>query len=478
MYQKPRRLCFKRREALQNRQLQVLCAVVDKLPTDKIPEPGATSLNSATHRSAELPVTETGFEGFAYITLPASASLPSDTPLSKDQGAIDFILAEHSANNTTLRDTLRFPLANTVFQTGTPTTMTLATWNLRLGDNEPHPLTLLSRERVSHHAVRLTGFNDSADQAQPALRIPLIPLTWPRHVEGCMGNIVRRIAGSEGKAVNASAELEDVVPRFFKSRGEPAQSTTAWALVIPDNLKETVVADTTKLLEGSINRAIQKSGRNQPWEELWGSNPPKENTLVSRAVASGARLHRVLSGGGGWGKKAGLLSLDPVPINGVAVPVREETVTDMPDDPQDFASSLTPVVRDGDWIQFFLPPTSYMNAETVRLHNEESIRAREKETAWDWTLGTIPSTMDSIPGESWQHANVTSDISIFRHSFGALTEGGLTLTKRSTRGINGDRLCSTTTTIDVPFSRLWAGHVEGDAGSSTDVSKDSNVLDD
>jgi hypothetical protein len=334
--------------------------------------------------------------------------------------------------------------------------MTLSTWK---SVSVPNQLKLVSKKNVSHHSIRLV---DQSPKLESTLSVPLLPLTMPRAVEGCMGNIIRRVTGSDGKSVQASAELESVVPRFFRSRGQPAQATTAWALVIPAELKEKINTRTNELLSGLA--AESEDAQNNPnnvWERLWRSNPPLWSTLVSEALAEGARLHRVLSGGGGWGQKAGLLSLDPVPTSEAADPLDSGDIPRMINDPEDFASTLTPVVRSGDSIQFFISPKSDLAEEAAKFDSYDMIcsllRPKAESQPLGWELGMIPSTMDSIPGESWQHVSTEQNqIDCFRGGFGALTEGGITLTRHVKGPGNNPSLVPNITTIDVPFSRLWA----------------------
>ena len=273
-----------------------------------------------------------------------------------------------------------------------------------------------------------------------------------------MGNIIRRVVDTDGKSIQASSELENVVPRFFSSRNQPAQATVAWALVIPKNLKQKISTRTEELLASlRAEDGPNSTDSEHTWERLWRSDPPVWNTLVSQALSEGARLHRVLSGGGGWGKKAGLLSLDPVPANeSSGSPTGPESFATI-DDPGNFESTLTPVVQDGDSIQFFTLPKSDLGQEARESDNYETVsNLAGANVSEGWELGTIPSTMDSIPGESWQHTEAeTPRSTLFEGSFGALTEGALTITRRRSNDLNKTRSVYTTT-LDVPFSRFWA----------------------
>lgn len=446
--------------------IQVLCAVVDRLPVGRAISPKTTLHAEASHRATEVPVAGSGFEGIAYTTLPLSLSVPSKELSHHAPGAIDFILRERVIDNTFTRDLVRLPLANTVFQTGKTTTMSLSKWTI----NDVHatkPLTLSTKKSVSRHGIHIADLDGSPDDLVSAFSIPLIPLTVPRLVEGCMGNIIRRLTGPGGETITASSELEDVVPRFFKSRGEPAQSTTAWALVVPRANVDAAAARTSQLLDKLGDATTDEDALDKRWEQLWRCDPPAWNTLVSQQLAEGARLHRVLSGGGGWGMKVGLISLDPVPLNEADRPPNTEEFSSNLPDPKDFASTLSPVVQDGDSIQFFIPPTPYLTAEVARTDSEEQLKAISGKGAVGWEIGTIPSTVDSIPGQSWQHSSQaatgssgSSGSSVFRNTFGALTEGPLTIVKYFNSGSAAEDPVTTTTAVDVPLSRYWATKVE------------------
>jgi hypothetical protein len=203
------------------------------------------------------------------------------------------------------------------------------------------------------------------------------------------------------------------------------------------------------------------------WERLWQDQKGDWDRLVPRALARGARLHRVLSGGGGWGQKAGLISLDPVPVRD-ELPIRMEDATSSFDGPGDFSSVLTPVVEDGDAIQFFISPAPPGQAkEHAGL---ETLKALPTKDTLGWEIGTVPSTIDAIPGASWQHAESTAKhIAVFQNCFGALAEGGLTLTRRRMNSPSAPLLTFMTSTIDVPYTRLWSVEMSDQTGAPRTV---------
>ncbi|KAH7380414.1 hypothetical protein DE146DRAFT_295650 [Phaeosphaeria sp. MPI-PUGE-AT-0046c] len=446
-------------------QVQVLCAVVDKVPAGKSLKPGASLQEEIEQFATGPPVDGTGFEGIAYATFPSTASKPSAFPGSQDKGAIDFTLATHTPGEEgTLNDMWRLPLANTVFQTGRPTTMSISSWDLNLQAKTP---ILLKRRNISHHGINLSS-TPAVSRTSSVLSIALSPLTFPRTADGCMGNIIRRVIGPEGESITASSELEKVVPQFYQARSEPARPTTVWALVIPKAKIKQLDSRTRRLLGMRIAKSEKGTdAMDVLWKRLWQAEDPwTRNTLVTTAIAEGARLHRVLSGGGGWGKKAGLLSLDPVPVT-EEVPIQTDDATSEFSGPGDFSEALTPVLRDGDAIQFFISPGLHDQLDDDKKMKRLKLLARQG--AGGVQLGTVPSTIDSVPGQSQQHI-ATDDgyVAVFKNSFGALTEAGLTLTRRLTPQDQNQRPVLTTM-IDVPYSRLWSVGLEDGEGSTKHV---------
>ena len=455
-------------------EIQALCAVVDKLPIARAFDTSKSLADRVRQRTVEPPVTEIGSEGIAYVTLPSSASISSTMPHPADTGFLDFVSNDFTSDQHCRRHEVRLPLANTIFQTGTPTTMTFSTWR---PTSERDRLELLSKSNISHHGIQITGHHLGPEYVESALSIPLLPVTEPRHVAGCMGNIVRRLVDAEGKSVTASSELEDVVPRFFRSRSQPPQATTAWALVIPESISNRIRDSTKELLAKALTKMEERDvGKDRLWEYLWQSNPPSWNSLVPTALAEGARLHRILSGGGGWGKKAGLIALDPTPNIRDEHQISEIESSSLPRDLEDFRSALTPIIQNGDSVQFFLCPTTTSDLEGEQSSGIERLLETSEKNTWNWELGTIPSTVDSMPSISSQNTSPTSkNISVFQNTFGALTERGLTITRDFPKKEENTSAWTSSTVVDVPFSRFSALQVSNLSNSNGDVGEPEDV---
>ncbi|KAH7132651.1 hypothetical protein B0J11DRAFT_232356 [Dendryphion nanum] len=439
-------------------KVHAFAAVVDKLPSPQaIHEPPQWGL--PRDRSSPPNVdNELGNEGLAYKFLrPHNVVRSAHRSNMDEKGSISFILSEASDGRVETSRLIRLPLANTVFQTGAHSTMALSTWEKPKNRQE---LAIVSKSELIHQEFRLDS--SKAVSQDTVFSIPLVPLTMPRVVDAAMGNILRRVIGSDGKVITASEELEKAVPQYFKSRDEPSQSISVWALVIPNNMRELVNNDFHRLVaEIQLDEGKSNSGvTTDIWAQLWKNGGRTWSPLVVNALNAGCRLYRVLSGGGGWGKKAGLLSLDPAFNN---EELEGPTVAATPINLQgldEISSALRQVVKPGELIQFF---TSSSVAKVYEQSSEdipEDLKKLESlYTPWTGEYGTIPSTVDALQSNSWQHAvsneGRSGESFVFLDNFGALSEGGMTfrvqeriITPDSIATVNGCK-------IDVPFS--WLG---------------------
>lgn len=188
------------------------------------------------------------------------------------------------------------PLARTNFHNNRPSTLLASTFDL--SDDLP---------KMEWQAERLSQQVFIADADLPkkigdlGLWAPLVPVTPPRLVAASFGNIVRGVE-VDGQSIPASTELEDAVNAFYK-RHDNAGPVGIWALVTPTSDSPDAAAS---WLNGS------------PTPLSVDTAEPNLRELASKTAyylhlsnQRGARLLQVLSGGGGWGAKKGLLSLDP-----------------------------------------------------------------------------------------------------------------------------------------------------------------------
>lgn len=447
-----------------NQTIHTLVAVVDRLPAPSITEGSEDGIDRAAVRVKAPPVAENGYEGIAYALADANY-LPSYTdsqemadPLDGSPSTITLhkflkFEDEHKTQSSYI-NTIQIPLANTIFHTGYSATMFSHQWKKSKGMTD---INLEKKTQLKHLSIH---WPDTLwDRRFVTLSIPLVPLTVPRCIEAGMGNIIRRVLGSDQKSMTASQELEETVPQYFSSRGTPPHSMTVWALVIPQDIILPVANKTTDLLAKEVpnseNAETDSPSLNSLFLALWRRNPPGWNDIVWSAVTQGARLHRVLSGGGGWGKKAGLLSLDPdMSYNKLHQTSRDSALETMGS--SEGLSALYEVAKPGEFIQFFVSPSDGNAAWNART---EDIKAPPASTRrWSLEFGTISSSIDSIPESSSQETVEPSNprITVFRKHFGALSEGGMSIARYCQSKKIGSWDAVMRSKVDVPYSRFSA----------------------
>ncbi|PKS12003.1 hypothetical protein jhhlp_001299 [Lomentospora prolificans] len=267
------------------RDLQVLAAVVDDLsPSSPFGKPTA------------------GFsimQGSVDEMLPGFSSKPvlSKSRDRPQRGSITVTLPSAGPKATTLSATL--PLANTIFQNGLESTLLASTWTSQ--GQGAFKLSSVA-ERTKHEIV----CSAPASATSLTLSVPLIPVTPPRRILGCLGNILSEIE-VDGKAVPASTELEAKVQQVYDSRAAADNLSTTgmpvdiWALI---STPEATL--TPSLLEAM--KSFENARFDGPEEEA--SVGYRNSKTAAELLMSGFRLYRITSGGGGWGKRRGRLSLD------------------------------------------------------------------------------------------------------------------------------------------------------------------------
>ena len=175
----------------------------------------------------------------------------------------------------------RIPLANTIFRTGQTSTCFAQRFSLtRTADGGVNVRSLHHRS-LKNQTIVIQDFPPSPRCS--ACIVDLRPITEPRIVKAAVGNILRTLQDMHQvkPPFPASQELEAAVAKQRTRRLTSEQRPGVWALVQPREVLQTLREST-------------------------------ESTDLLRHFDSGARLHKILSGGGGWGSKQGLLSLDPI----------------------------------------------------------------------------------------------------------------------------------------------------------------------
>ncbi|EED14386.1 conserved hypothetical protein [Talaromyces stipitatus ATCC 10500] len=309
-------------------------------------------------------------------------------------------------------------LARTVFRNGRDRTLLGMRWTR----DEPSNSYILD----GYHDLSSCSVTSPVHEACCAVNVPFHPVTQRRRVISSMGNILRQVSKSTtddgmSAGIPASSELEKELPRYVNERGIPHQRVAVWALVEPS----------TSSMTNTSDRDVQG------------------------LLIKGSKLHRVVSGGGGWGKKQGLLSLDPeVSFGGANRLSREASLdqtfasstetpaaaTDFPDfleglGLEENISSLSQVAPPGDYIQFFV---------TSESDNTIPSRIKSKPRTLTYSFGV------DAPDESTETSPTASgDITVLQNHFGAVSESAISYSRKD---LSGEAQCETK--ISVPGSRI------------------------
>lgn len=394
-----------------SRDMQVLAGVVDDIyaPT--------TSGNPVS--------------GFSILQGPAECLLPSfNTPAAPSHGrnaprpaSVQFSLPRGASGSLL---SLNMPLANTVFQNGRESTLLACTWK-----RTPHSAFALS------HSIEKTRQDVALAGPPPSLSVPLIPVTPPRRIAGCLGNIISQIE-IDGAAVPASTELENEVQGVYDRRAAAGNLNSEgmpvdiWALV--STPQGTVSAETEDVLD-----SLEEAEFDGPEEEraVAASNVP----AVEKLLMSGFQLHRIstspgysvsrgdvsntlpASGGGGWDKRRGRLSLDPTWSTSDSDPDLNMMLNTTDSGPAILQRGL---VSPGSYIQFLTCPNPS--------------RSRVAQPGASVVLGTSATRAGEEIGPG-------PDVECFWGHFGALSRRHFFLEGRGSQG-------RVRTQVDTPFSYL------------------------
>jgi len=420
------------------------------------------------------PVYNHGAEGFAYCVSAHEQQVPFETVedevpsedgprntknmAPQTQGTISFVMKDLRTASPASR-TIKLPLAKTIFHNGHPHTMHSSSW---IENNVTERFELVQQQTHEHASVTipLEVLNEERRLLTKRWLIttPLIPLTPPREVTASMGNIIRQIGGVD---VPASHELETAVVDFFEENDMPVQSAAVWALVIPRETANKLEAEGTLVLM-HMDKERQRQKAMVPFRATEQQPRDLFSSVPYLLMLRGARLHKVLSGGGGWGKKAGLLSLDPESTYSSIDPTSPGRNLDL-DGLINEPTPVQEVASPGDYIRFYIYPNLPEEA-FPHLYRDMSMRNTTRVQGLDF--GALPSTMDDMDSSYidstsyWQQDAIP--VRLYDRQFGALSEGGMSVEITDDNGTQ-----TTMSKVDVPYARFSYQHYA--YGYSTNV---------
>ncbi|KAK1754936.1 hypothetical protein QBC47DRAFT_382218 [Echria macrotheca] len=236
------------------------------------------------------------------------------------------------------------PLANTLFDNGREWTLLASRW---VHSSSSSGMSLVEMvERSGGAKIMLRG----TETTRSHIRVPLVPITKPRRVVAGLGNILRQVE-VDGRPVPASKELEEVIPKLLAARTDTAAvgPIGVWAVIYPESVAR----------DGGLPSALEVGASKDKGAE-WRVAREVEH-VMGGLLGRGCHMRRILSGGGGWGLKQGLLSLDP----------QTKYATADQDDIESFIRSFhgedgdgTAVITPGSFVQFMVEPVGVAPTET------------------------------------------------------------------------------------------------------------------
>jgi hypothetical protein len=364
-----------------NVRLSSAVAVVDKIPGEWLI--GEQRLEACEGMS--LMVKQRAHPDQLAIHLSSDVAMPKPSSIASDKAFLEFLSSRGPLESALTRMSYRLPLANTLFVNGRPHTLFQNSWKKSTPDNCPlGEDTGLERDSTTY--LNRYGFLISnPPKDMEVSQIPLVPLTEPRLVENAMGNIIREIRVHD-KVLPASTELETAVMKSVKrvsnDGGVIDPTVRIYALIIgdadPDDAVQTAQHEQGRGPDGNIALRL-RSGTNGYL------------TLIKQ---TGARLHRVIGGGGGWGNRQGLLALDPAgnASNADSIPPLPFPATNLEDvQIPEFASpnTETTLAKRGQTIQFFQLKHNLIKSYNLNDHNVDTAANGEADTD---SANTTPTT--------------------------------------------------------------------------------------
>jgi hypothetical protein len=362
-------------------------------------------------------------DGFSLYTTTKETAAPdifktSPEDTSQNQGVLTFIAPSTFPDLNSSTQSIQLPLANTIFSTGRLSTMFATQWTM-----QSNILSVTSTHYLSAQRITLTLPNFSTSMV-----LPLTPLTSARKIQSSMGNIIRQISGPNSTNIPASAELEKAVVQYSQTVKNRTERFTVWACLYPHRV--------------------------DPVDPSLAHHSSISEQLSSRFLA-GARLHRVLSGGGGWGAKQGLLSLDP-----------EQSFLEPETEGSDFDFTFAKGVRDiageEEQIQFFVATEPEHNAINS-VANKNPGPGTHNTCAFGTCVPQEDSliNLDSSIENNENHPLITT----IPNHFGALSEKGISI-RYDSWTVEKEALRIGQTKLDVPYSNVrMTGSYEKDRGT-------------
>jgi hypothetical protein len=433
---------------------------VDRLPAD-------TELNLRPQNSSR------GSEGISVLALGESLqSLRAEyaEPESSPSNAHVRFVSQKGNHGKWV---IALPVANTTFRNGRQSTCYEEIWKVTTQPGTRPRWGRWSRKPLKSFEIAVTRGDSPL-----FIGFPMLTLTPPCEIGSSVGNVLRQLKrANTGELFPASTDLEVAVPKFLKS---------SW-------LTETARSGFSVFALITCNDFYARSSE----ATRAGVLPPARWALLNGLFGGRARLHRVTGGGGGWGNKKGLLSLEP----GVDVFTdKQDLLPSLPPEGEkyDFQGAAA-LASPGDNVQFLAVVPGQQGPEIVEEASEKAgdnpledkvnmtflegetektviWRNRQRNALPRMVIGTSPQ--DEAPPPTSNSSSSPTDEVVHAHNFfGMLSEAGACLgrTDPSTSPIGtGNENVSFASRLDIPYTTFLAEATAGlsptDSGDGVEVS--------
>lgn len=413
-----------RDNAAHELNIRSISAVVDALPAAKTAKVDG---RAATAEGLSFLMSSASYNGMGEYAAPAAAAGDNDGPAT-----LQFVSGNTSSSLTqSTRRVIRsltLPVANTLFVNGQRTTLLEDHWNVKILDAKP-VVEHRGRRPLKNYRISLgcaaDGFLDG--------HVPLQSLTPRRTISSCMGNVLARIE-IEGRAVPASQELEKTIPEYIKSHPERASRgpLLVYALVRSPGKPS------------SENVEMKKDG--------------EPASPVLSGLWRGARLYKVTGGGGGWGQKQGLLSLETA----IDFESRGSTLQ-FPDPDQDevmpFEMASQDMIPAGSTVEFLVNTDDEVPTPESTFSDPKERPHVQRHSTSTWVLGTASDLENRIHHGSVANSEVPGAV-FLPGRFGMVSYGGAALASdempaaKERFSPTSSPFESSRTRLDVPDSRF------------------------
>lgn len=307
---------------------------------------------------------------------------------------------------------IQIPLPSTLFSNGKHHTLMVSTFDRSAGSDS---WTLKDAYDVQNARALLPFGNCSSSWDEPVMHMPLVRLTNVQDVENSMGNIVREVRDvtSPDVIAPASSALEKAVAQYFQATTVAPFAMPVWALVVSGEGNDTQVLE-------ALFEPLSLESTSEKWQEKLSQSDLWWQDSVDKLMNGGVRIHRVTSGGGEWGSKAGLLALHPETSYN---PLPSTVPDDLPDVGMDQNFGLPPVAAPGDRIQFYCMQS---DASHISHYSHETPDDPDKAAV---VFGVIPSTIDDESPTRAEPSERGADDQplVLRNHLGVLSEQGIAL---------------------------------------------------